>query len=247
MASLPQTKLDRLAGRWHLTRPVACKLGQEPLSRRGGTCSTCPIRPEFEVDEEIGKLVENRTFRGNGACPYRLMASHLVAGLVLSPEAFRARSKAQSPVDPVLEIKGALRRLNTVTRSTSLSRDDIEALCDKDPAWEALLEVHSAQALLKAALAKFQSLPSTLSLPNPKGRTGALHIQALARATASAWRELTGRLPAKDNTRFHNLLSAAVATVFGDAAEELNLESATRTAVDRIRQDATKRDLMRRN
>jgi hypothetical protein len=55
---------------------------------------------------------------------------------------------------------------------------------------------------------------------------------------ALAWRQLTGRLPAKDNSKFHGLLLAAIASIFGHPVKEPNLESATKTAVDRIRKDA---------
>jgi hypothetical protein len=65
--------------------------------------------------------------------------------------------------------------------------------------------------------------------------------QAVARAMAGAWRELTGRLPAKDNSKFHGLLLAAVATLFGHPANEPNCESLTKTAVERIRRDAATR------
>jgi hypothetical protein len=55
---------------------------------------------------------------------------------------------------------------------------------------------------------------------------------------ATAWRVLTGHLPAKDNVKFHGLVLAGVATIFGHPAKEPNLESATRTAVEHINKDA---------
>jgi hypothetical protein len=58
---------------------------------------------------------------------------------------------------------------------------------------------------------------------------------------ATAWRVLTSRLPAQNNGNFHNLLAAGVATIFGHAAKEPNLESATRIAVRRIKKDAASR------
>jgi hypothetical protein len=58
---------------------------------------------------------------------------------------------------------------------------------------------------------------------------------------AHAWRQLTGRLPAKDNSTFHGLLGAAIASIFGHPVKEPDLESATRTAVDRIRKGAASR------
>jgi hypothetical protein len=141
----------------------------------------------------------------------------------------------------VVEVKGALGRIGTVIRATSLTREDIQALSDKNDMWKALYAVSSAERALRHALAIFRSqVPMKTGRP-PRGRTGALHIQAVARALAGAWRVLTGHLPAKDNTKFHGLLLAAVATIFGHPAEEPNWESATKKAVERIKRDAASR------
>jgi len=67
------------------------------------------------------------------------------------------------------------------------------------------------------------------------GRTGALEVQALATAMAKAWRVLTGRLPAKGNVKFHDLLNAVITTIFGDGAKKPNLEASTRIAVERLK------------
>jgi len=64
---------------------------------------------------------------------------------------------------------------------------------------------------------------------------------SVARALAGAWRVLTGRLPAKNDKKFHGLLHAAVASIFGHPAKEPNWESTTRTAVKHIKNDAASR------
>jgi hypothetical protein len=54
-----------------------------------------------------------------------------------------------------------------------------------------------------------------------------------------AWRELTGRPPAKANFKFHGLLLAASASICEHPAEEQNLEWATKmawNASQRVRQ-----------
>jgi hypothetical protein len=172
-------------------------------------------------------------------CPYQVITSHLVAGLVFGPEAFRAKSAGQYRVDPVVEIKGALKRIGTVTRATGLTREDIGGLSNKDEWGQALHAVFSAEHALKNALAIFQS-PARKTSRAPRGRAGALHIQAVARAMANAWHVLTGHLPAKDNEKFHDLLLAAVATIFGHPAKEPNWESATRIAVEHINASANR-------
>ena len=240
MASAQQV-IDRLAKRSAEASgaPVKCMLGRKSLSRRGGGCSACKPPREFELDRAVGQLINAGAFKGTSVCPYPIITSHLVAGLVFGPEAFRSKSAGQYRVDPVVEIKGALKRIGAITRVTGLTREDIEGLSNKDDWWEALDAVLSAEHALNNALVIFQSqIPRKISRL-PRGRAGALHIQAVARAMANAWRVLTGHLPAKDNEKFHGLLLAAVATIFGHPAKEPNWESATRTAVEHINKDAS--------
>ena len=246
----PQQVVDRLAERWAESnrqskrQPVDCKLGLEPPRRRGGGCSVCTAPQEFELDQEVARLINAGAFKSTGQCPYQVITSYLIAGLSFGPEAFRARSTGQYRADPVVEIKGALKRIHTVTKATKLTHEDIEALSDKDDWWEALNLVCSAEHALGNALALFRSRPP--GKPRSiRGPAGALHIQTVARAMADAWRALTGRLPAKDNEKFHNLLAVAVATIFGHPAKEPNWESATRTAVERMKNEAASQDLMR--
>jgi hypothetical protein len=239
----PQLVINRLAERclekaW---LSVKCNLGRELLSRRGGACSACVRPQEFELDREVAHLIDTSVFRRAGACPYRIVASHLVAGLTFGPETFRSKSIGKVSIDPVMEVKTALRHVRTVLGACGLSREDIDALNDKGDLWAALCAVLSAERALADALALFQPLTSKKTRRSPPGRTGVLHHQALARAMAGAWRALTGRLPAKDNVRFHELLHAATTTIFGHPLKEPNWESATKKAVKRIKRDAASR------
>jgi hypothetical protein len=238
-----QQVIDRLAERWEkaLRSPRICTLGPKSDRRRGGSCSACKPPNEFDLDEAVAQLINTAAFKWPGHCPYQVITSYLVAGLAFGPEAFRARRIGHTPVDPVAEIKEALRRIGMVVRAAGLTREDIEGLSNPDNKWKALEAVVSAERALGKALAIFRSQVSVQTNRSPRGRTGALHIQAVARAMAGAWRVLTGRLPAKDNVKFHGLLLAAVATIFGHPAEEPNLESATKTAVERINKDAAGR------
>ena len=113
-----QQVIDRLTERWaakHSRPPVNCTLGREPRRRRGGACSACTAPQEFELDQEVAQLIKTGAFKGTGVCPYQVITSHLVAALAFGPEAFRARSAGQYRVDPVVEIKGALKRIGTIT------------------------------------------------------------------------------------------------------------------------------------
>jgi hypothetical protein len=117
-------------------QPVKCRLGSESLPRRGNACSACPVRREFELDRAIAELINAEVFKGTGTCPYQVITSHVVAGLIFSPEAIRAKSAGQYRVDPVLAIKGALKQVRAITRATRWSREDIESLSNKDACWE---------------------------------------------------------------------------------------------------------------
>jgi hypothetical protein len=238
----PQQVIDRLAERWAEANRLRadCKLGLEPPRRRGGGCSACTTPQEFELDQGVAQLINAGVFKSTGQCPYQVITSYLIAGLSFGPEAFRARSTGQYRADPVVEIRGALKRIHTVTKATKLTHEDIEALSDKDKWWEALNLVCSAERALENALALFRSRPPG-KIRSPRGPAGALHIQTVARAMAGAWRALAGHLPAKDNEKFHDLLAAAVATVFGHPAKVPNWESATRTAVERMKNEAASR------
>jgi hypothetical protein len=234
-----QEVINRLAERSVMAsrQPVRYRLGSESLPRRSSSCSACTVRPEFELDQAVARLIKSGAFKGTGVCPYQAITSHLVVGLIFRPEIFRAKSAARDRVDPVVEIKGALKRIGTITRATGWSREDIEGLSNKVGCWEAVEAVFAAEHALEKALAIFRSQRGGL----PRGPAGALHIQAVARAMATAWHVLTGRLPAKDNVKFHDLLLAGITTLFGYPAKEPNLESATRTAVERIKKDAASR------
>jgi|SRR5262245_35970614 len=214
-----------------------CIFGREER-RRGGACSAC-IRPtELEIDRAVTQLIKSSSFRRVGVCPYRVVASHLVAGLTLGPEALRIRHPHnQDLVDPVTEVKGALKRLSKIVFATGLSREDIETISNDADRWQPLRAVVTAERALKRALQLFEpQTPAKASRP-ARGRTGDLHVQAVARAMAGAWHQLTGGLPAKDNSKFHNLLLAAITTIYGHPDKEPNLESATKIAVERIRED----------
>jgi len=247
----PQQVIDRLAERtleagqrWGKAgqSPAQCRLGNEPRRRRG-TCSACTVAQEFEIDWEITQLIDRAVIRRAGLCPYRVVASHLVAGLTLGPEVFRARSTGRLRVDPVVEIKGARKCIRSILYATRLSHDDIETISISNDGdwWQALYAVVVADRALEKARALFQARIPAKTSSSPHGRTGKLHNQAVARAMALAWRQLTGRLPAKDNSKFQHLLQAAIVTIFGDRVKVPNLQTATKTAVDRIKKDAAGR------
>jgi hypothetical protein len=217
----------------------SCKLGRELLSRRGGACSACKWSVKHELDREVEQLVKAAIFKRG--CPYQIVAGHLLAGLTLGPEAFRARGVGRKPIDPLVELKRALTHVRAVLRACGLSRENIAALSHTgDRRNDALYAVLLAEEALGDALKLFEPRTSEQARSSPRGRTGALHNQALARALARAWRVLTGRLPAKDNVRFHGLLHAAATTIFGRPSKYPYWESATKRAVEQIRKETAR-------
>ena len=166
-----QQVINRLAERSIIAsrQPIKCKLGSESLPRRGNACSACPVGREFELDQAVAELINAGAFKGTGACPYQVMISHAVAALTFSPEVIRAKSAGRYRVDPVVEIKGALKRIRAITRATRWSREDIEGLSNKDAYWEAVEAVFAAEHALQKALPIFQSQTTRL----PRGRRSA--------------------------------------------------------------------------
>lgn len=155
-------------------------------------------------------------------------------GLTMGPEVGRARINKSNRIDPVHELTQALVHIGEVLRTTTLSTEDIEVMVGEEDDLRILKLVASAQRNLRAAVGMLRPLVQQHARPSRVGRTGDLGIQAVSRAMALAWRELVGSLPAKDNTSFHGLLSAAVVTLFGELPEEPNWEAATHTARRRI-------------
>jgi hypothetical protein len=236
-----QQVINRLSERWYQGRDEPfpeCKLGREPSTRRGGKCSACTIKAEFEFDGEVSRLIDRGTFDRPLACPYRVV-TNLLCAMTIGPEAARARAGKLARVDPVGELKAIVKRVSLFIRATTtLSREDIEALTNDGNEWRPHKLIVSAERNLREALALVQQLERTKARARSRGgRTGDLDIQAVARAMATAWRELTGSLPAKENLSFHSLLSAATITVLGDLPHDPNWEAATQTARQRILQN----------
>jgi len=201
------------------------------------TCSACKwALKQDQLHEEIGSLIKRAAFQYAHRCPYRVIASHLVASFVVGPEAFRARGIGKKRVDPVTELKKARTHVLAVLGACGLSPEDIAGLRHAaDERYAALYAVRVAEEELANALLFFDRPLDTKSRLFPRGRTGRLHIQALAGALVRAWSVLTGRLPAKNNAKLHRLLTAAGQTVFGRAFEEPDWESATKRALEQIR------------
>jgi hypothetical protein len=98
-----QQVIDRLAKRWEKAgqSPRICTLGPKSDRRRGGGCSVCNPPNEFDLDQAVAQLINIGAFKRPGHCPYQVITSHLVAGIVFGPEIFRARRTGHAPVDPV--------------------------------------------------------------------------------------------------------------------------------------------------
>ena len=220
---------------------LECRVGREPVTRRAGPCSVCTVRTEFEFDEEVTRLIGQKTFDNTSACPYLVFSSYLLTGLTLGPEAVRSRAGKSRRIDPVHELEHALEHVDAVLSTTTSTPGDIEALVGEEGDLKVLQFAAAAQRNLQAALELVQRLVGDEPAPSPRGRTGRLDIQAVARAMALAWLELTDQLPSKDNISCQNLLSSAVATVFGYPENEPNWEAAIQTARQRIKKDLASR------
>jgi len=235
----PPAEIKALLERWRNSASApSCKLGRELLTRRGGACSACTWPVKNELDQAVADLIDAAIYKRMGGCPYRIIASHLLARLSLGPEAVRARGIGRKRIDPLVELKRALRHVRIILGACGLGRENIAALSHTGDRWTAALyAVLLAEGEIGKALQLFEPLISEKARSSPSGRTGALHYQALARALVRAWHVLTGRLPAKNSVKFHALLLAAATTIFGAPYKEPHWESLTKLAVEQIRKE----------
>jgi hypothetical protein len=229
-----QRVLNRLAERWregHDKHLRQCRLGREPPSRRGGACSACKVKLEFELDKEVKRLIDKKTFHRPSACPYHVFSNNLLFYMTLGPEARRAQAGKPETIDPIEELNEALFHVAAVLQTTTLPPAHGEALYEDEEDEVKVLK------LVASDIVRVTPQPAPGTRSRKGGRIGDLDIQAVTRAMVVAWRELTGDLPSKDNLSFRHLLVAASATVFSDLPHEPNWESATLTARQRILRD----------
>jgi len=112
--------IKTLLERWRDSASVpSCKLGHELLTRRG-RCSACTWRTKNELDQAVAQLINAAIYKRADGCPYRIIASHLLARLSLGPEAFRARAVRRKRIDPLVELKQALRHVRTILDACGL-------------------------------------------------------------------------------------------------------------------------------
>jgi hypothetical protein len=111
------------------------------------------------IEQAIAELIDSGAFTRPSLCPYRVVASHLIAGLWLGPEASRDRSARRDRVDPVVKVKGALRCLRSILHAGP-NRDDVEAIAigNTGHRWQALYAVLTAERALKEALRLFATV-----------------------------------------------------------------------------------------
>jgi hypothetical protein len=106
-----QQVIERLGERWiqgHRESLPECKLGREPPRRHSGACSACTIKPEFEIDAEVTRLINKKAFPEPSARPYRIASNQLLSQVTLGPEALRARDNKTEKLDVTHELQHAL-------------------------------------------------------------------------------------------------------------------------------------------
>jgi hypothetical protein len=192
-----------------------CRLGREPSRARRDRCSACTYRKAtFEIDHAVARLIENNTFSKSIACPYRVFAKHLWLALMIGPEMLAAvHNHHQRTVD---QLESALKHLRMALRAYE-EHEWVMMFMEKE--YHSMMkEVFAAQQSIAKAVDFFRTEYLKRDHPTRKSKRGRgkeLARQTIVRGCSFAWEELTGLKPGKANTKFHDVLSAASATVFG--------------------------------
>jgi hypothetical protein len=120
-----QQVIERLGERWiqgDRESLPECKLGREPPRRRSGACSACTIKPEFEIDVEVTRLINKKAFSEPSARPYRIASNQLLSQVTLGLEALRARDNKTEKLDVIHALQHALMSSVSVEERTDASR-----------------------------------------------------------------------------------------------------------------------------
>jgi hypothetical protein len=210
-----------------------CKLGREPTKRRYERCTACRAKTEFPFDEILGKLIANGTFDGTRLCPYRQVNVALVAALLVGPGA--EMTQRESERTRIAELQKALTHLELFFQTFGPDRGELAERREEDALFAHIAEVNEAEFRISRALGYLKNLHAENQKNQPPrppgGRRGNLELQAIARTMVQAWEKLTGKLPAKNNVKFQDLLAAAAKTGLGPLDSDTNWEWYARVGV----------------
>jgi hypothetical protein len=96
----------------------------------------------------------------------------------------------------------------------------------EDPLWVIHDFINKIEAYLPKLKAKARS---------PAGPRGDSVRRSIYIAMLRVWKELTGRLPAANNTTFHDFAHAALQSIDSNATDNYNYEAATKTALKALK------------
>jgi hypothetical protein len=231
-----------LWARLRLEKDVECKLGREPAKRGGGRCTACTAKTEFAFDEMVGTLIAKGIFDGTRLCPYRQVNIALVVALLLGPGAEMTRR--ESDRTRVAELQKALTHLELFLQTFGPDRGELTDRREEDPLFAHIADVSGAEFHISRTLKYLKNRNAedekNHPLPPSGGRRGNLELQAIASTMAQAWERLTGKLPAKNNVKFQDLLAAAAKTVLGPLDSDTNWEWYSRVGVKARQKISTK-------
>ena len=231
-----------LQARLWLENAEECKLGREPAKRPGRRCTACKVKPEFPFDEMVGKLIAKGIFDGTRLCPYGQVNTALVLALILGPGAEMTSRQADST--RIAELQKAQTHLDLFFQTFGADRGELTDRREEDPLFAHIAEVSGAEFHISRTLEYLKNRHAenekNRALPPSGGRRGNPELQAIASTMAQAWERLTGKLPAKNNVKFQNLLAAAANTVLGPLDPDTNWEWYARVGV-KARKKSAKR------
>jgi hypothetical protein len=191
----------------------------------------CKAKTEFPFDEMVAQLIPTGIFGGTRFCPYREVNKALVLALILGPGAEMTQREADRT--RIAELQKALIHLELFFQTFGPDRGELSDRREEDPLFAHIADVTEAEFHISRTLEYLKNAEEEKNRPLPPsgGRRGNLELQAIASTMAQAWERLTGKLPAKNNVKFQDLLAAAAKTVLGPLDSDTNWEWYARVGV----------------
>jgi len=134
----------------------------------------------------------------------------------MAKEVKRAINAIRDRTRPHLRSLGLLTMITLKTRTSLL----------EDPLWA----LHDYIEKMEAELPKLMAGARSSAGPRGDPVRRSIYIAMLR-----VWKELTGRLPAANNTTFHDLAHAALQSIDSNATDNYNYEAATKTALKALK------------
>src|SRR6266702_913108 len=168
----------------------SCKLGIKPKQRHGNMCSACDFKIDLEIDHAVARLAANGTFDGGSSCPYRVMISRVIVGIMFGDVG--SREEHEHDGFRIKELKAALKHIAGIWGTMARERWEFERLSGQDPYFDCFNDIKDVEYKLIAVLRFFEKrhaeVKRTLPRPYGRGARGLEELQDIVQSIAFGWK-----------------------------------------------------------